>query len=321
VTKFLTKVLLISICATAYCSGSSPASTTEISDFKQSLVTRFKFKTDEINHVMQNAKYNPKVISLMESPYEKKSYTEYRKLFVSPTKIANGKKFIKENKPYLDSIATGYDIPVEIIAAIIGVESNYKPIKTNYHTLDSLYTLAFHYPKRSKFFKYELEQFLLLCRDLKVSPESITGSYAGALGIPQFMPSNYRHLAKTTKKQYPDLFNSQNDAIISIANYLHHFGWVKNQAPAMKVAIAHSKLGNTPAINKVLTISELNSMGITTDPAINKNTKTRVLDTHEAIQNNMWLGLTNLKVIKSYNNSDLYALAVFELAQSIKDQA
>tara|TARA_B110000459_G_scaffold192461_1_gene229705 strand:+ start:2661 stop:3620 length:960 start_codon:yes stop_codon:yes gene_type:complete len=317
-TKLLTKVLLILISTTVYCASS--ASTKEISDFKQNLVTKFKFKTAEVNHVMQNAKYNPKVISLMESPYEKKSYTEYRKLFVSPSKIANGKKFIKKNKPYLDSIAKGYGIPVEIITAVIGVESNYKPVKTSYRALDSLYTLAFYYPKRSKFFKYELEQFLLLSRDLKVSPESITGSYAGALGMPQFMPSNYRHLAKTTKKQYPDLFNSKNDAIISVANYLHHFGWVKDQDPAINIDVTKSALKSKLTTNTVLTISELNSMGVTTDAAINKATKTRILDTNEPLQQNVWLGLTNLKVIKSYNNSDLYALAVFELAQSLKDK-
>lgn len=314
-TKLLTKTLLILISIHAYCA--TPAIETAISDFKKNLVTKFHFKANEVDHVMHNAKYNPKVISLMEFPYEKKSYTEYRKLFVSPTKIANGKKFIKEHKPYLEKISKSYNVPVEIIAAIIGVESNYHPVKTNYRALDSLYTLAFYYPKRANFFKYELEQYLLLCRDLGISPESVTGSYAGALGLPQFMPSNYRHLAKTTIHKHPDLFNSEDDAIVSIANYMHHFGWVPGQVPAIKIDNSHAKL----AVNQVLTIAELNRMGIKTDPTVNKNTKVRVLDTNEPIQNSAWLGLVDIQVIEKYNHSDLYALAVFELAESIKDTA
>lgn len=313
-TKFFTKILLILISTSAYCSTIEPSS--QISAFKKHLVTDLHFKKNEIDHAMANAHYNQKIIDLMNSPYEKKSYTEYRKLFVSPTKIANGKKFIKENRPYLEKISKIYGVPIEIITAIIGVESNYKPVKTKHHALDSLYTLAFFYPKRAKFFKYELEQYLLLCRELGISPESVTGSYAGALGMPQFMPSNYRHLAKSTSGHVPNLFTNKNDTMASIANYMHHFGWVWGQTPAIKVNT--SKLKNKLAVNDILTIAELNNMGIKTAPSLNKKLKARVLDTNEPLTDNVWLGLTDIKVIESYNHSDLYALAVFELAENIK---
>lgn len=290
-----------------------------IAKFKQQLSTEFKFNHAELDTVLSHAQYDKNVIKKIQTPYEEKSYTQYRKLFISKSKILRGKTFMQKHGPYLDLISKSYGIPKEIIVAIIGVESNFQPIHTPHLALNSLYTLAFYYPKRADFFRYELAQYLLLCRELGVSPESLHSSYAGALGIPQFMPSSYRRLAKTTAKNHkPNLFNDNADAITSIANYLYHYGWVTGAPTSIKAIVDNKKNLEKVNLNTIYTIEELNKMGIRFATKICPCTKVRLLNLHDKHYADTWFGLANHTVIKKYNNSDLYALAVTELADKIK---
>ena len=290
----------------------------DIKMFKQELVEKFNFNKEEVTKVMASAKYNEKIINTMNAPYEEHSYSDYRKLFINQKRIQEGREFLANNNKYLKKVSEKYGISPEIIVAIIGVESNYGKNKTQYSTLDSLYTLAFYYPKRAKFFRYELAQFLILCRELKMAPEDIQGSYAGALGIPQFMPSSYRHFARTTsKKHLPNLFNDKYDAMTSIGNYLNHFGWTKNEDTAIAIKTPSKPLDSM----KKYTVAEINSLGVKTPTSLKPEQVVKVLEVDKNTSKpSMWLTLDNFNVIKKYNKSDLYVLAVSELADLIKQQ-
>ena len=290
----------------------------DIKMFKQELVEKFNFKQEEVSKVMDNAKYNEKIINTMNAPYEDHSYSDYRKLFINQKRIQEGREFLTNNNKYLKEVSEKYGISPEIIVAIIGIESNYGKNKTQYSTLDSLYTLAFYYPKRAKFFRYELAQFLILCRELKMAPESIQGSYAGALGIPQFMPSSYRHFARTTSKNHlPNLFNDKYDAMSSIGNYLNHFGWTKNEDTAIAINKPKKPLENM----KKYTVSEINNLGVKTPKTLKPKQIVKVLEVDKNTTNpSTWLTLANFDVIKKYNKSDLYVLVVSELADLIKQR-
>lgn len=287
----------------------------DINKFKQELIHKFKFKEQEVNKVIANAKYNDKIINNMNTPYEDKSYAEYRKLFINQKRISEGREFYTKNNEYLKRVSEKYGVDPAIIVAIIGIESNYGKRTTQYRTLDSLYTLAFYYPERAKFFRYELTQFLILCRELRISPESVQGSYAGALGIPQFMPSSYRHFARsTTNNHVPDLFDNQEDAMTSIGNYLNHFGWSKGEN--IIVPVKATKEIDT---SKKYTIAEVKKLGIIPPKNLKDTQVVSVIQVDTNTPNpKTWLSFNNFKVIKKYNKSDLYALAVSELAANIE---
>jgi membrane-bound lytic murein transglycosylase B len=289
----------------------------DIKTFKQELITKFKFKQDEVNKVISHANYNDKIVKTMDKPYEDHSYDDYRKIFLTKKRIAEGKDFLESNKEFLASVSKKYGIAPEIIVAIIGIESNYGKNKTQFSTLDSLYTLAFYYPKRSKYFRYELAQFLILCRELNISPESVQGSYAGALGIPQFMPSSYRHYARTSFKHHkPNLFDNKEDAMTSIGNYLHHFGWAKGEPTVVNIKTKDNFSNVDP--QKKYTLKQLSKEGITTSAKLKPSERFRLIQVdQETSTPRTWLGLRNFDVIKKYNKSDLYVLAVTELAEQI----
>jgi membrane-bound lytic murein transglycosylase B len=314
----LLKIISVGFFLTTSVLAQSNTPNNDIENFKKELVSQFQFKATEVDHALRNAHYNDRIIQAMNKPYEDKSYHDYRQLFLTPKRIAEGKAFYEANETYLNQVAKQYGVSPEIIVAIIGVESNYGARTTQFSTLDSLYTLAFHYPKRAKFFRYELTQFLLLCRELGKSPESVYGSYAGALGIPQFMPSNYRHYALTTTPDHkPNLFNEPKDAMISIGNYLHHFGWIENQTPA--VQLTTNSTHPASEYGKTYTLAELKQQGFTPAKDIgDKSTGTLLQIDANTSTPTSWFGTANFEVIKKYNKSSLYALAVTELAAAIK---
>ena len=310
------KIISVGFFLTTSVLAQSNTPTNDIENFKKELVSQFQFKATEVDHALRNAHYNDKIVQAMNKPYEDKSYQEYRQLFITPKRVAEGKAFYQANQSYLERVSKQYGVAPEIIVAIIGVESNYGARTTHFSTLDSLYTLAFYYPKRAKFFRYELAQFLLLCRELGKTPESIYGSYAGALGIPQFMPSNYRHYALSTNPQHkPNLFSDSEDAIVSIGNYLHHFGWVENQTPAVQLTTSKP----LSIKDKTYTLAELKQQGFTPAKEIGDQSKGTLLQIDaDTAQPTTWFSTANFAVIKKYNKSSLYALAVTELAAAIK---
>jgi membrane-bound lytic murein transglycosylase B len=200
---------------------------------------------------------------------------------------------MKEHHRVLQAVSKKYGIPASIIVAIIGVETEYGAHLGKYSVLNSLYTLGFYYPPREKFFRKELAQYLILTRDNHLPVSSIKGSYAGALGIPQFMPSSYRHYGVALEKNAPvNLFNN-NDAIASVANYFHKMGWAPNQP------ITHQLYSKNDSIRT-------KTMNLITLP-VKRGAE-------------YWATYKNFKVIMSYNHNIVYAMAVYQLSKKIEQQ-
>ena len=164
----------------------------DVQQFINKMVKEHNFNRKQLVAILSNAEFQPKIIESMEKPYEKKTWDVYRDLFLAPWRAEEGVKFWQENHEALARAEREYNVPANIIVAIIGVETLYGKHQGTYRVIDALTTLAFNYPKRAPFFTKELGEYLLLCRELKIPADKYLGSYAGAIGKPQFMPSSYR---------------------------------------------------------------------------------------------------------------------------------
>ena len=256
-------------------------------------------------------------------PAEKqKKWFEYRAIFLKDKRINQGVNFWNKHKTTLTKVSNESGVPIEIIVAIIGVETYYGGNKGHYKVLDALYTLAFDYPKRSKFFTKELEQFLVLAEKENISATETLGSYAGAMGFGQFMPSSYLMYAKDYDQDgQRDLIDNIDDAIASVANYLKAHGWKNEQAIIYQ---ASANKGFKPlkkqALKPSLTIKELKEMGYTTDQKLVDDEYITLIQLQQKNHKEYWFGLHNFYVITRYNHSEMYAMAVYQLALAIKSK-
>ena len=199
----------------------------EAQDVIEILVSEHGFDKNYVTKILQTAKKQERILESMSSPAEFTwTWDRYKKLFLEEKRITNGKKFIKDHSALFDRVENEFGVPREIITSILGVETRYGKIKGSYRVLDSLATLGFDFPRRSRFFQSELVQFFILARENNLDINSVQGSYAGAMGYGQFISSSYRAYAIDYDGDgYADLFNSVPDAIASIANYLKKHGW------------------------------------------------------------------------------------------------
>ena len=209
----------------------------EAQDVIETLVREHNFDKSYVIKILQTAKKQERILESMSSPAEFTwTWDRYKKLFLEEQRISNGKKFIKENSSLFMQVELEFGVPREIITSILGVETRYGKILGGYRVLDSLATLGFDFPRRSKFFKSELIQFFILTRENNLDINSVQGSYAGAMGYGQFISSSYRAYAIDYDGDgYADLFNSVPDAVASIANYLQKHGWKRDGAIVTKV--------------------------------------------------------------------------------------
>ena len=198
--------------------------------FIKEMHQKHDFDQNYLISIFSNANKQQKIIDLMNRPAEKTfSWDKYRKRLVSPMRIENGQKFLSKYMTDFIAAEKEFGVPKEIIASIIGIESSYGSIKGSTRVIDSLATLSFDYPRRSKFFKIQLENFLLLSREENFDPLKLNGSYAGAMGYGQFLPDSYRRLAIDFDDDgVRDIINNPVDAIGSVANYLKRNGWQKD---------------------------------------------------------------------------------------------
>lgn len=297
----------------------------DVNAFMNKMVTQHHFDRKELTGILKAAAFQPQIIESMERPYEKKTWDVYRDLFLTPQRVQAGLDFWQANQQILEKAQREYNVPADIIVAIIGVETLYGKHQGNYRVLDALTTLAFHYPKRSPYFTRELEEFLLLCRDHGVPATQYTGSYAGAMGKPQFMPSSYRFYAvnSTTGNGRPDLMNNDRDAIVSVANYFHHYGWKMNEGVAAPVNVRgwrYKKLStNTKAPDYAY--KKLLWAGIKPISPVSKPpAKAGLIELITPKGQEYWLAYPNFYVITRYNTSPQYALVVYLFAQQLRQQ-
>jgi len=288
-------------------------------------VAKYGFERDSLIALMHQARFRKDIIEAMERPAEAKPWYQYRNIFLTPARIRGGVQFWSSNEGPLGRVAREYGVPPEIITAIIGVETRYGEVIGRYRVLDALTTLAFGYPKRAAFFRGELEQLLLLSREEKIDPVASNSSYAGAMGLPQFMPSSYRAYAVDNDGNgRRDLWNSTADVIASVANYFRSHGWQAGGPVVLKVRSASAppqaliEAGMKPS----LSLKTLVEHGIATDPPLSGDPAgdaalASLIRLEGDGGDEYWVGLNNFYVITRYNHSNLYAMAVYQLSREI----
>ncbi len=254
-------------------------------------------------------------------PELQRSWHRYRLRFLTRQRIAGGLRFWQRNEATLQRAEQIYGVPASVIVAIIGVETEYGQNMGSFGVMEALASLAFNYPPRADFFRDELEQFLLLARENGFNPLTIKGSYAGALGIPQFMPGSLRRFAVDFDgDDRIDLRNSTIDAIGSVARFLQQHGWQKGAPVALPAQVATDPaavlvLGIKPA----LSVQELATRGIVAHADSERLAALIDLVSPEA-PTEYWLGFDNFYVITRYNRSSFYAMSVFQLAETLREQ-
>ena len=320
----------------------------EAKDVIKTLVSEHGFDESYVIKILQTAKKQEQILKSMSSPAEFTwTWDRYKKLFLEEKRISNGKKFIKENSDLFIKVEREFGVPKEIITSILGVETRYGKIKGSYRVLDSLATLGFDFPRRSKFFKSELIQFFILTRENNLDINAVQGSYAGAMGYGQFISSSYRAYAIDYDGDgYADLFNSVPDAVASIANYLQKHGWKRDGAIVQKVEInkvnktykhqanlkKYIPLQFTEGLEEEYIIKKGDSL---LSIAVSHNLELQQLMTLNNIKNKnliksgqtillskpkdlYFIGDDNFIAITKYNRSHFYAKAVYDLSLEFK---
>ncbi len=298
----------------------------DVQTFLEEVSKKHGFEKSQLEAWFKDTKIKPEIISTMNRPYEALPWHRYRSLFVTESHIDKGVDFWKNNQKTLERAQKEFGVPPEIIVAIIGVETRYGVHKGKHNILESLSTLAFEYPKRATFFKKELEQFLLLVKEQGLDPREMLGSYAGAMGVPQFISSSYRHYAVDfSGNGSSDLINNIDDAIGSVANYFAKHGWKKDEPVAVQAKVNSKDLSkveqSTNNPKPIYSMSELKKNGITTQIPFklkDTNEKFALLGFDENDKKDYWLGLNNFYVITRYNHSHHYAMAVYQLSEKLK---
>jgi membrane-bound lytic murein transglycosylase B len=296
----------------------------DVQQFINLMVTKHGFNRQKLLQVMADVQLQPQIIESMNKPYEKKSWDVYKQLFLTPQRVQGGIDFWKNNQESLAKAEKQYGVPANVIVAIIGIETLYGKNQGNYRVIDALSTLAFNYPKRSEFFTKELGEYLLLCREHDVPPTQYLGSYAGAMGKPQFMPSSYRYYAANfTGTPKKDLMNDDQAVIASVANYFHKHGWSLNQGVAQPAKVVGTKYKhiNTNYKTAAYNLKQLAAAGVKPLTAsINHPGKVGLIELTTQAGPEYWLAYPNFYVITRYNTSPQYALAVYLLSQQLKNQ-
>lgn len=318
--NFFTLLLaLVSVTAHAdFCALQSP----DIQNYIDFLVTKHDFDRQKMENLFCTVTMSEEVYTKTLTPLEAKPWYIYKEKFLTADRIQKGVAYWNKHEALLAETEKKYNVPASVIVAIIGVETKYGENKGTYPVFNTLVSLSFNHGRREAFFRSELTEYLLLTRENNLMPLQLKGSYAGAVGLPQFMPSSYRHYAVDFhNKGFSDLFENDGDAIASVGNYLHKMGWQYGTP----VAIAASVQGNCEPLiahkkyKPTLSESDLATYGISPMENLQSN-KACLIRLEVENGNEYWLGLQNFYAISRYNNSELYVMAVNLLAQKLREE-
>ena len=296
----------------------------DVQAFIAQMTEKHGYDAETLATALQAADSKQSIIDAISRPAERTlTWGEYRNIFLTEERIEAGATFWQENQTDLDRISKDSGVSPEILVAIIGVETYFGRITGNYRVLDALATLAFDYPPRSKFFTSELEQFLLLVREEGIDAQEPTGSYAGAMGRPQFMPSSYRAYAVDASDDgQRDIWENWQDVIGSVANYFVEHGWQTGNEVAAQATLSDRWQGEVPdnTLRPKETVAGLSEQGVVfaTDMPADHTSQLLSLEGAEGVER--WVGFHNFFVITRYNRSVMYALAVHQLGQEIASQ-
>ena len=302
--------------------GESYLSRAEVDAYIEELIQQHDFSRPELEEVLAAAERRQDIIDLMRRPAERRlNWHEYRKIFLDEQRIAGGVEFWQQNQATLERAEKEYGVAPEVIVAIIGVETRYGRVTGRHRVVDALMTLAFDYPPRASFFRKELTQFLLLAREEGKNPTSLTGSYAGAMGFGQFIPSSYRNYAVDFDRDgVRDIWQNRTDAIGSVANYFSRHGWRGAAQVTLPVQLKAETEQLLVIANQSLkpthSVAEMAEMGVIVD-GLDPEARVLLLRLLGGDKPEYWLGFDDFYVITRYNHSRLYAMAVYQLGQEI----
>lgn len=300
----------------------------DVRAFVDELVQEHGFARGAVERWIGDARVQPRIVELMNRPVlEPPKWFEYAPPFLSAERVASGLAFWSAHAAALARVERDTGVPAEVIVAILGVETAYGRVTGSHRVIDALVTLAFEYPRRAAFFRGELKEFLLLAREHGISPLVPRGSYAGAMGLPQFMPGSYRRYAVAYEGGgRPDLWRSAPDAIASVASYFVRHDWKPGQPvllratldPAQRDALLRRLDGG---LAERRPLAAWNRDGAVTQPLpvdVEPDPVGLLLLEESAAASSTWFAFHNFYVITRYNRSRLYATAVWQLAQALK---
>ena len=314
-----------------------PVSTAEPIDqarteFVRTTAARYAVDPDVIESVLAQAEVRDSIVTAMSRPAEAKPWSEYRPIFISQARIDGGKAFLAEHRDALAKAEANTGVPAEIIVAILGVETSYGGNMGSYPVVDALYTLAFAYPRtnepakiarenqREAFFRDELAQVFALGKENGFDITTLKGSYAGAMGWGQFMPSSYRDFAVDGNGDGKvDLFNALPDVFASVANYfVEKGGWQRGGPVVVRARKADGAVAFDPdGLEPRYTLEQLAARGYTPATPVTGTPKATLFTLDGVDGKEYWIGFNNFHAITRYNNSRHYAMAVYELAEAI----
>ncbi len=294
--------------------------------FAARAAAEFELDQQQVLELLKQARFKQSIVDAISRPAEGKPWYQYRPIFITDQRISEGVEFWQQNEQRIAKAAERYQVDPQFIVAIIGVETFYGRITGNYRVLDALATLSFYYPNtgndRSDFFSKELMNFIVLGQEENLPLDEVTGSYAGAMGLGQFMPSSYRAYAVDLDDDgRRDLWSSLDDVIGSVANYLHVHGWAYGEPvvfPLQAADGADRELIAKRDFKPQLSLAEITAAGYSTDQVLDDQLKAAIVRLDEESGESLWGAPNNFYVITRYNRSPLYAMAVYQLSEEIR---
>jgi membrane-bound lytic murein transglycosylase B len=295
----------------------------QVSEFIAEMNRDYGFAAEQLGRLFAEVQRKQAILDAISRPAEKvKPWKDYRPIFITDSRIARGVDFWREHEATLARAEAEYGVPAQVIVAIIGVETFYGGNTGSYRVVDALSTLAFDYPPRAPFFRKELREFLMLSREEQVDPMTLKGSYAGAMGLPQFMPSSFRAYAVDFDGDgHINIWTNPVDAIGSVASYFKRHGWLPGEPVASRATVAGEQVeqGLSAGLDPQLNVDELRRLGWSSRDTLDGEMPVTAFRLEGAEGDEYWLGLPNFFVITRYNRSVMYAMAVNQLAELLVD--
>ncbi|HFQ62081.1 MAG TPA: lytic murein transglycosylase B [Epsilonproteobacteria bacterium] len=330
------KIVFIFLCILFSLHAKDYTKEKDVQIFIATLVKEYHMKKPYLEKLFSNVKkyktplriFRPKVKKKRTSKEQERlnrlypkhgAWDRYCKLKINPSRVKQGVSFIKKNKNIFDAVEKKFGVPKEYVAAIIGVETVYGNNVGKYPVFDNLVTLAFEKNRRNKFFKHQLKKFLRLSQTEKFNPKEVKGSYAGAIGLGQFMPSNYAAYGVDFNGDGRITLQKESDAIASVANYIKKNGWKVDEPVATRVSYEGNRFYGLKTGYKT-TYDRRDLTGITPKEKWNYKGKVRLIKLNKKAYDELWYGAKNFFVITRYNHSAYYAMAVHQLACKIKEK-
>lgn len=288
--------------------------------FIEEMSTEFGFLPEPLQAIFTDAQRKQAILDAIARPAERvKQWKEYRPIFITQSRVDKGLEFWAKNQDALQRAEQEYGVPAEFIVAIIGVETIYGGNTGSYRVIDALSTLAFDYPPRAPFFRQQLKEYLLLTREEQVNPLTLKGSYAGAMGLPQFMPGSFRAYAVDFDSDgHIDIWENPSDAVGSVANYFIKHGWQPGQQVVVRADLKNidvAEKGLSDSLDPKISVQQLQKLGWTPRSPLDAKQNVTAFRLEAEQGNEYWIGLANFHAITRYNRSVMYAMAVNELAE------